>query len=311
MNWKYKALLQRVLAATPTGDSIYYQIQRSMGGLKDFRIEQKLQQALRLLRGLAEGGGTLFDRRAIEIGTGWTPIIPIMYWLYGQAACATYDLRKLLKPELLKSTCRQMIESQALLAQAPFAVLPERMAELQKMVAQDWTVTDMLAAMKITYHAPCDATKNAGIPDKSVDLVYSNTVMEHVTPTAAEALLRESHRMLSPGGTILHLIDMSDHFSHGDNSITAINFLRYDDKCFARYNSKFMFQNRWRASKWHQLVEDHGFEIVVWESCLDQRSKEHLSNLTLAPEFADLEEDDLCTTSVVVLGKLAQDQAEH
>ena len=36
--------------------------------------------------------------------------------------------------------------------------------------------------------------------------------------------------MLSPQGLALYYIDLSDHFSHDDHSISAINFLQFSDE---------------------------------------------------------------------------------
>jgi SAM-dependent methyltransferase len=48
------------------------------------------------------------------------------------------------------------------------------------------------------------------VPDSSVDLVLSNSVLEHVADPPA--LFRELKRVLAPGGAMLHLVDYRDHF---------------------------------------------------------------------------------------------------
>lgn len=59
--------------------------------------------------------------------------------------------------------------------------------------------------------------------------MISRDVMEHVAPNTLGAIFRESARVLSPRGVACHIIDESDHWQHGDTSITRVNFLRFSD----------------------------------------------------------------------------------
>jgi SAM-dependent methyltransferase len=50
----------------------------------------------------------------------------------------------------------------------------------------------------------------AAVADGSIDLILSNSVLEHVADM--EALARDLRRILAPGGAMLHLVDYRDHF---------------------------------------------------------------------------------------------------
>jgi len=50
----------------------------------------------------------------------------------------------------------------------------------------------------------------ADVPDNSVDLVLSSSVLEHVSDPVV--LFRELRRVLAPNGAMLHLVDYRDHF---------------------------------------------------------------------------------------------------
>src|SRR5215212_4038100 len=107
MRWTTKARVQRLLSAVPGGASLYYLGQRSVGGLRDFTIASKIDQGARLMRALTVAGRTVEGCRTVEIGTGWTPILPVLLWVYGQRECDTYDVAALMKPALVRDTLIQ------------------------------------------------------------------------------------------------------------------------------------------------------------------------------------------------------------
>jgi hypothetical protein len=128
-------------------------------------------------------------------------------------------------------------------------------------------------------------------------------VLEHVPLTEVHRLFDKAWRMLRPNGYMLHLIDPSDHFSHSDRSVTAINFLRFSEDQFARFNSPFLFQNRMRASAWRSLIESHQFEITTWRARVDDAALSRLPMLPIDESFRHLSAEDLCTTAIWVLAK--------
>jgi ubiquinone/menaquinone biosynthesis C-methylase UbiE len=58
----------------------------------------------------------------------------------------------------------------------------------------------------IHYIAPGDASQT-NLPEKSIDVHFSVTVLEHVEPNALNGILREARRMLKPNGVAIHMID--------------------------------------------------------------------------------------------------------
>lgn len=72
-------------------------------------------------------------------------------------------------------------------------------------------------------------------PDASFDLVVNNQVMEHVEDL--DAVLREIHRVLRPGGTVLSIFPSSDVWREGHIGIPFAHW-------FAR-GSRFRFYYTW------------------------------------------------------------------
>jgi methyltransferase family protein len=304
MKWTNKAFIQRVLSNIPIGKSIYYVGQFYFGSLRHYNIEGKMHQGNRLLKALDGSGVAIEGLSAVEIGTGWAPVIPMLFWLFGQKVCNTYDISSLLSPLLVIETAKQLLEH-------PFAKTPpiklnnpvafeERRQLLNKLITTGASGNDILEYCGINYHAPCDASKT-GLANQSVDIIYSNTVLEHVPPDELNGLFAESHRILSQNGYILHLIDMSDHFAHSDPTISSINFLQFSEKAFAKYNTCFLYQNRLRVSAWRQIMSDQEFKIIYWQTNIDEKSLKQLPALRIDEAFASLNVDEICTSSVCVL----------
>jgi SAM-dependent methyltransferase len=94
-----------------------------------------------------------------------------------------------------------------------------------------------------------------GLHDGEVDVIFSNSVLEHVAPL--DELMQEWRRILSPGGFCLHGIDMADHRSYGSPSVHRLQFLEDSD------SSPIVHEcNRKRWVDFRQLFERNGFEVV-------------------------------------------------
>ena len=84
---------------------------------------------------------------------------------------------------------------------------------------------------------------------ESFDLISSLSVLEHVPPAVAPALLTNLLAMLRPGGTMVHNIHLEDH---RDIDGASFAFLAADtDWTEADYDSR---GNRLRASDWVRIV---------------------------------------------------------
>lgn len=300
--WQLEAFVQRTLARLPRGAALYYVGQRLLGGFRRFNIESKLRQAAMLRETLLDGGGSIAGQRAVEIGTGWTPVVPIYMWLHGQAACHTLDVTPLLRPELVRRTAEQfaarLTAGDARLAQ----VWPERAARLHELVAAQAGAAELLQAWQLVYHGSAD-TAATGLPDASVDLVYSNTVLEHVPGELIPAIFREAHRMLRPDGWMAHQIDLSDHFAHSDGRISRLNFLRYSTAEFSQYNSSILYQNRWRPRQYRAALEETRFAVRLWRPLIERQLLDQVKGLPLHPDFAGLPADELCTTGIQLVAQ--------
>lgn len=106
-------------------------------------------------------------------------------------------------------------------------------------------------------HAPIEST---GLDAGSVDVVISNSVLEHVQDV--DAALAELARITKPGGFGVHGIDTIDHRWYGEPNLHPLEFLTVD-----RSQRMVGGCNRVRLFEFKELFRRHGFEVVdVWLS---------------------------------------------
>jgi SAM-dependent methyltransferase len=127
----------------------------------------------------------------------------------------------------------------------------------------------------------------AHIPDSSVDLVFSVAVMEHVRRAEFDALIAEMFRILRPGGTAHHTIDLTDHLGGKLNSLQFAPAV-WEHPLFAEAG---FYTNRLRYTEIVQRFRASGFEVAVpqmsrWNALPTPRHR-------LAQPFRALPDDEL------------------
>jgi len=281
MNWKLKALIQNTIAILPPTLSyrLYYVIQRRFGGLRNPDPASRLKAAAEILARIHQQGHNSHSRTFLEIGTGRRLIVPTALWLCGAAEIITVDLNPYLRWELVAKDIAYISdhgqEIQTLFQPyAPTTIFRERLARLE--MAEAMRLDDLLEMMHIRYEAPRDAA-HLGLPAQSLDHHISFTVLEHVPPDALRGILLEGKRVLKRDGLFVHTVDLSDHFAHSDESISATNFLQFSEKEWARYaDNRYMYHNRLRIDEFVGLFEEAGLGILWLGSRTDSRALKEL-----------------------------------
>lgn len=109
-------------------------------------------------------------------------------------------------------------------------------------------------------HYLCDGLASLrGIPNNSVDFIWSNSMLEHIRLHEFLAFNRECRRILKADGICSHCIDLKDHLDGG------LNNLRFP---YSVWESAFMaksgfYTNRIQYSEMLELFEIAGFEPKV------------------------------------------------
>ena len=116
----------------------------------------------------------------------------------------------------------------------------------------------------IEYEAPSDAS-DTNLNDNSIDICISTATLEHIPVEEIGNILVELHRIIKLGGIVSAVIDYSDHYWHTDRSISPLNFLKYSENEWSRYNHSCHYQNRLRHADYIRIFMNNGFELIKAE----------------------------------------------
>ena len=248
---------------------------------------------------LRDAGIVLPGVRAFEIGTGWYPTFPFACYLAGAARVTTYDLNPHLRMDLTLQCADILGGFLPRIATAAGVPLAEVEKRHRALVERLRTGADLGVATGgvIDYRAPADATRSM-LPDGDVDVVFSNSVLEHVPPEVIDAMYAESMRVLSPRGVMFHSVNCGDHYAYVDRNVHQLNYLRYSDEEWQRWNNAFLYQNRLRAHWFVDGARRHGFDIDLDTRTTREERMKQLAAMPVHPQFANVPAEQLCITSV-------------
>lgn len=302
LNWKLKSLIQRACSTLPAGqEQVYYFLQKHFGSLRRPPDPMpNLRDAVKIVTELKDLGFSLEGKRVMEVGTGLRLDMPTAFYLLGAEAVDTFDLHRYLRPELVMRTVEAMLRHQdEILERFSGVTNPDGLGERLRRLQSVKTIEDLRKCANITYHAPANAA-STGLPDHSVDLQFSYTVFEHIPGDILRRILLECTRVLKSDGLACHHIDPSDHFAHDDPSISLINFRRFYQQEWDKYNgNQFAYHNRLTVTDYEKIYADVNHEIVQWKTWRDERSlRELAAGFPLAAEFQQIPADVLATVVV-------------
>jgi SAM-dependent methyltransferase len=283
MRWLAKAALQRGLGLVPQGERLNYVFQRHVlrslpAGESVFR--RKFARALQHLRAYEEHGSGTPEAEACfyEFGAGWDLAIPLSYTALGVGRQVLVDIRLSVRVELVN-------DSLSAFGRLWDELEAEAGRELRPLGGPIGSPEELEERFGITYLAPRDA-RATGLPAESVDFISSTDTCEHIPEADLARIFGECRRLLRPGGAFSCRIDLQDHYSYFDRSLSRYHFLRYSDRSWALVNSPLHHQNRLRSPDYLRLVRDAGLELVAERpSGPSDEGLEELRSLALAPRF--------------------------
>jgi SAM-dependent methyltransferase len=271
MRWQLQYARSLALASLPFQSQLRA-LKRRISGIEGDAANEPgcIEDGLRLIEMI--GRDRIRGAVVLELGSGWQPLIPLLFKEAGAAKVIMTDDKALMDGAYFD-------RAKALLVKQGHAVRAE--------------------FSEFDYLAPCDWSE---IADASVDVIWSRACLEHIPPGILRKILRQFRRILKPGGVMAHIVDNSDHWEHKDKSISRVNFLKFGDLTWNAINFHPLFyQNRLRHSDYLTMLQNMGFDVTSQESEICERARVALGDLSLDRRFRGYQRDDLAAiTSRIV-----------
>ncbi len=264
-------------------------------------------------RRIREAGRSVKEATLLEIGTGRRLNVPISFWLLGAERTVTVDLHSYLKAELVREDLNYL---QSNAERIEFIVSSNEgsvnrlraLLKTEKPKASE-CLKHILEMCRVSYMPRYDGGC-LPLKDDSIDYHISNQVFEHIPSNDLLRILREGSRLLKADGLLIHRIDHSDHFSHSDRRLSAINFLRFSDDEWSRLaGNRFMYMNRLRTDDYEELFAQAMLSIRFIRRTVDPAAVQLLEtgDFSLAERFKGKSLESLSTIESWVVASRRRD----
>lgn len=301
--WIAKATIQKGISFLPWKHRVNFLFQKYVTRglvLDDTLFESKLLHARQHYDAMNSEDKDLAAFNTLELGTGWFPVVPVCMFLWGADNIYSADITSLLTGKNISDTIRKFIiyHQNGKLSEWLGAYFAERMNVLIEL--ENAPFEEQLNRLHL-HLAVGDITRYI-FPDRlSFDLIHSNNVFEHIPPAPLTGILRFFHTVLKKKGVMSHFIDMSDHYSHLDKSISPYHFLRYSDRKWKWIDNSIQPQNRMRVCQFRKLFVKTGWLILKEENVRDE--KYVYNDVPLNNEFSALVPEDVMVTHTHIVCK--------
>ena len=306
--WQVKGLIQTMLSLMYQGARINRLLQRYVTKrliLNERRFNIKLSQCashMQLCRELTERPNPPFT--ALELGTGWWPIVPIGLWLYGASRIYSVDINPHMTEKEIKETFRffgSYIRDGVLKEHLPGSMDKKmhKLGRLAEKVAEE-QIDGLSALRELGIYSIVGDVRYVPFPFGKVDLFVSNCVLEHIEYGVMKEIFTRFRKLASKNGICCHIIDLADHYCDFDKKINRYNFLKYSTSAWKKYNSRLHYQNRLRVSDFREIYESCGFEIKGESNRCG--TVDDISGFVLAKEFCEYKVDDLLVCKAKIVG---------
>jgi hypothetical protein len=282
MKWALKALSIAIISPLPWAEDVLYFLQKHVARTISRQIS--LERAAKHISGLQAQGFCVEDAVIVELGPGWIPVIPALFFLLGAKRIYLIDRYRHLKKENVLNVLhrlKDLLPQIALISRTSLDSIESRYHSAT--VTQEMGLDDMLAALSMQYVAPAD-TRHTGLPSESVDLITSTSVMQLMSREHIDCVMLESCRILKPHGWLSHLIIHRDPFVAFDGK-----GLRFSDKAWDFLVPARLWANRMREHEYLKYFEQRGFAIKKLDSTTFPKDYQLIASLKkarkLAPRF--------------------------
>ena len=110
--WRIRNSILSLLAKNRAGNYIYQLLQKYFGQFNDDSfISNKILDICELIEFSLSSGVSIKGTNVLELGTGWAPLAPMMFSLYGARTVTSLDLNSYFIASLTKKTAAVLIRN--------------------------------------------------------------------------------------------------------------------------------------------------------------------------------------------------------
>ncbi len=311
MNWKIKAITQKIIARLPGKLSykLYYIVQKKFGVLNQtISPVGGLSSGVRVFEHISNNNCEPENKVFFEVGTGTVPLMPLSFFLMGCEKTITVDLNPYLNDTMFRQCLDFILNNPEIISE----IFGNRLKEnrfnslLNHIKNNDYCRNDILELCRIDYKSPTDA-RNTGLEPNSINYFVSKNVFEHIPIKSLEEIISEANRIITPDGLFINHIDYIDHYSYSDKNISKINFLKYSDKQWNFYaNNKYAYTNRMRHKDYIELLKKLHHMIINEAKDTDENILKQLNNnsIKLHKSYEEIDNKELAIMSAWIISQI-------
>jgi hypothetical protein len=293
MHWRAKVAGFKLLSVLPGGSALYRFCQEHLTKSlvpSPERVAQKLAVGLQYFDWLNkhQRQDLLLHGVHLDLGAGWHPTIPFLFYSLGADRQFLFDLVPLLDARLIQRTLETFLR----IVREPGWPHRGMLRRLPPPLDNgDWR--HYFQKLGIDYHAPYTSIFSSFAA--RVDLITCTQVLYYIPRAALPGCIRQVHGSLKPGGVFLATINLRDVFGNSQPGPAKYNHLRYSTEAWERsINSPLMSYNRFKAPDYRELLEEAGFEILHFEvEAGTAEDLKELESIPVAPCFERYSRADL------------------
>ena len=311
--WQIKVAGFKLLSLLPAGEFLYEAVQQHLTRSTvptPPTVQQKLEVGrayLKLLEKLNRRE-LLSNATHIDIGCGWMPTIPLLFYALGCDRQLLCDIRRNFTALTVPGTVeivRRLLSSSSLYADLPLRRLPPP-------YPPDGEAEEYLAGLGMSYVAPY---RLQDLVRPSPLLVTCTQVLMYLTPSEVRELLRALARNLVAGDLFIVGVKCYDLYSDCDPGLSPYNKWTYSPLVWESFiNSRLMSFNRLTAADYRRLLLECGFQLLFFEETRPTPAElEGLRSLRIHASFQHVPREELAAKeflAVVATGSPASGPAK-
>ena len=200
----------------------------------------------------------------LELGTGWVHGGSLYSALLIDASITAFDVWDCRSLYATKNELSR-IEAAIQTAENHSPSDKKRARERAAMALQAQTFDELYKILNITYIVGEEGILK--LPDHSVDMIYSQDVLEHVTRESFDASIQDWRRVSKPQGRFLAWVGLDDHLAHYDRTKSMKEYLYHSNQLWDHLlSNRLQYINRLTATEIVKAFQRNGFEVEKWDT---------------------------------------------